>query len=68
MARMHAEQEDFHAFRMLQQQAVTIGQQRTELWMKIADLAGPSGIVSAQITGRDPAGCSDRERCPSPRR
>lgn len=44
MARMQADQEDFHAFRMQQQQAVAIGQRRAELWMQIADLAGPAGL------------------------
>ena len=44
MARMRAERGDIHAFRMLQRQAVTVGQRRTELWMQIADLAGPAGL------------------------
>ncbi len=44
IARMQVDQEDIHAFRMLQQQAVAVGQRRTELWMQIADLAGPAGL------------------------
>jgi hypothetical protein len=42
VARMRAEQGDAHAFRLLQAQAMAVGQRRLELSVRIAELEGPT--------------------------
>lgn len=41
VARVRAEQGDAHAFRLLQAQAMAVGQRRIELSVRIAELQGP---------------------------
>ena len=40
IARVRAEQGDAAAFRLMQQQAMRVGQRRIELWMQMAALEG----------------------------
>jgi len=40
IARARAEQGDAAAFRLMQQQAIRVGQRRIELWMQMAALEG----------------------------
>ena len=41
VARIRAEQGDAHAFRLLQVQAMAVGQRRLELSVRIAEMEGP---------------------------
>ena len=41
VARIRAEQGDAHAFRLLQAQAMAVGQRRLELSVRIAEIEGP---------------------------
>jgi len=41
VARIRAEQGDVHAFRLLQAQAMAVGQRRLELSVRIAEMEGP---------------------------
>jgi hypothetical protein len=41
VARIKAEQGDAHAFRLLQTQAMAVGQRRLELSVRIAEMEGP---------------------------
>ena len=43
VARARAEQGDAAAFRLMQAQAMAVGQRRVELRMKMAELEGPGG-------------------------
>ena len=43
VARVRAENGDAAAFRLMQAQAMSIGQRRIELSMRIAELLGPAG-------------------------
>lgn len=43
IARVRAEQGDAAAFRLMQDQAMRVGQRRVELRMKLAALEGPRG-------------------------
>src|SRR5262245_34527111 len=42
VARVRAEQGDAHAFRLLQAQAMAVGQRRIELSVRIAEMEGPN--------------------------
>jgi len=42
VARVRAEQGDAHVFRLLQAQAMAVGQRRLELSVRIAEIEGPN--------------------------
>jgi hypothetical protein len=65
IARVRAEQGDAQAFRLMQAQAMAVGQRRIELSMRIAELerigaAGPEVTASVTQNGALPSGGSPR--------
>jgi hypothetical protein len=53
IARVLAEHGDAHAFRLMQAQAMAVGQRRVELSIRIAELERGSGMLSGDGVGRD---------------
>jgi hypothetical protein len=48
IARARAEEDDAHAFRMLQAQCMAVGQRRVEVQLRIAALEGPPRFETAR--------------------